>query len=601
MNVPKSRRTQSPNSRRAQRADRLGAKAIAKARPKARLKGAASPKLVQRAGQWTPRAAAPRPAPVRSAARSTPGLASGREAAVERSSSLRGNDPTASLGRMAATRPRPTTRQAQRPARSAAAERAARAGGLAIAALPDEVLRSIGKEQKVELARVLIRDLQNHRPSEPYDPSEPEAMRSALSQLVLGCATSGALDYVLTRVDASALASNLGGADRKRARAHLEALHAATPGDWAGYRRYLEDVADVESSGPNHLELLIDGAEISPKGYRTLEGARDTINLSVFVLQGDDVSAKVVDLLCAKAREGVEVRVALDGGGTHVDSDPRVAEFISKLRAAGVAVVVNEPSLTRSHLDHRKILVVDGKVGFTGGSNIGDHYHTQWHDQQTVVRGPAVDRLQDAFFANWRREGGAMPPEDQLGRFYRSEGPVVSGSETYVVPHTGAHLDQNIKAAYLKALNTAERRVVLANPYLADADIIQALCNAAQRGVQVQVLIPEINDVFILRDAARGFYPDMLEAGVEVYEYQGRLAHHKVAVIDDTWATVGSSNLDARSLRNNDELNLVVLDPKFAREVQRRLFDVDLAQSRRIDAYDPGLRERLARFVSPLL
>lgn len=472
-----------------------------------------------------------------------------------------------------------------------------------MAALSPAALSAVSPRQRLEMARVLVRDIQTHRPNEPYETAEPEAMRAALSQLVLGCQSAGELDHLLTRVDAGDLVANLGGPDRARARRHMERLHRPTPGDWNGYTRYLEEVAEIRSSGKNSLELLVDGAEISPAGLKAIEGAQDSINLTVYALHGDRAGERVVELLCEKARAGVEVRVLLDGSGTEAYSDPRLDDFFARFRAAGVECIVNPPSLVRGHLDHRKILVVDGKLGFTGGSNIGDHYHNDWHDQQTLVRGPAVHALQEAFFRGWGREGGKMPKAQERGRFFRAGPPVASGAETYVVPHEGGSADQNIKAAYLRAIQTAERRITIANPYFTDADVLQALCNAARRGVQVQVLLPAVNDVWILRDAARGFYPDLIEAGVEVYEYQGRVAHQKVAVIDGLWTMTGSSNLDARSLRNNDELNVLALDPKFAATVQRRLFDVDLHPSRstRIREADPSLRERLARFVSPLL
>jgi len=474
-------------------------------------------------------------------------------------------------------------------------DKAIKRGARAIGFLPDAALRGATKEQKLAMVKSLLSEL---RCPGSVDPDDAETERESLTQLVLGSKTAAELDYVLSRVDATDLARELSGVDRLKAQKHIETLHAPTPGDWAGYRSYLEQVANTGPATKNSLDFLVDGAEVAPKGLEVLSGAKDSINLSVFQLEGDQVGATVVDLLCQKAKAGVKVRVLLDGFGSESD---KLDGFVSKLKAAGAEVIINKAPLLKDHLDHRKVLVVDGNKAFTGGMNIGEHYQREWHDQQTYVTGPAVSGLQDAFWEHWKREGGAGPEGAEKERYHRAGSAPAAGAETYVVKHEGNARDRNIKAAYLKAFNTAEKSITISNPYFADADIIQTLCNAAKRGVKVQVILPAENDMAVVKAAAVGYYPNLIKAGVEVYEYQGRMAHQKVAVVDGKWATVGSSNLDARSLEYNDEMNLVVLDEKFAASVQEKMFDKDLPQSKRITHADPTFQQRLDRLISPLI
>lgn len=471
-------------------------------------------------------------------------------------------------------------------------------GGRAIGFLSDDKLRSALPAQKLQMMKSLISDLQQ---AQSLEPSEAENMRGAVTQLVLGSKTPAELDFVLSRVGDDEVTRNLSGPGRMQALQHLETLHAPTPGDWTGYKQYLEDVTGAKPAGTNSLEFLVDGAEVSPRGLEILNGAKQSINLAVFQLEGDEVGGKVVDVLCAKAKAGVKVRVLLDELGSTSDSKEKVVEYVDRLKAAGAQVIINPTPLLQGDLDHRKVLVIDGQQAFTGGMNIGNHYQREWHDQQTLVQGPAVEHLQDAFFAHWTREGGALPADSEKAKYYQPVAEVPGGSETYVVTHEGDKQDRNIKAAYLKAFGTAEKSITLANPYFADADVIKALAAAAKRGVKVQVIVPAENDMAIVKRAAQANYPDLINAGVEVYEYQGRMAHQKVAVVDGKWATVGSSNLDARSLEYNDEMNLVVLDEKFAGDVQRKMFDVDLPQSKRITESDPDLRSRIDRLISPFI
>ena len=295
----------------------------------------------------------------------------------------------------------------------------------------------------------------------------------------------------------------------------------------------------------------------------------------------------------------MKVRLLLDQYGTKPDPDTgaKVDEIFAAMKKAGVQIIIPRGSIFNGHLDHRKVLVIDGEVGFTGGMNVGKLYQEDWHDQQTMVIGPAVTKLQEAFVGQWQRAGGRFDAGEVL---YPPQAEVPGGSETRIVSHAGGK-DRNIKAGYLRAFATAQREIRIANPYFVDSDIVATLCDAAKRGVSVQVIVPEDNDVAIVQRGSRAFYPDLIAGGVEVYEYQGRMAHQKVASIDGVGVTAGSSNMDARSFVNNDELNITAFDPELAAYVNKHLFDEDLKRSKRIISYTPTMRERFDRTLEDQL
>ena len=206
-------------------------------------------------------------------------------------------------------------------------------------------------------------------------------------------------------------------------------------------------------------------------------------------------------------------------------------------------------------------------------------------------------KLQEAFVERWRNAGGSFgADEDLFPAIEESQ----DGYETQVIQHIGKG-DQNIKAMYLRVIGTAQKSIRIANPYFTDEDVVDALRAAARRGVKVQLVLPQDNDVAIVQRASRANYPKLAKAGVQIYEYKGRMAHEKVAVIDGRWATFGSSNLDARSLFNNDELNLIVTDYRLVQDIELRLFDADLPNCELMNNYSPDLLDHMAHQVSGLL
>ena len=373
-------------------------------------------------------------------------------------------------------------------------------------------------------------------------------------------------------------------------------LAATVPGDWAGLAAYIDAVTGSRAAGLNKIDFLIDGA-VLPAAAAALDAARKSIHIEIYQLQADDIGWALARKLAAKAREGVQVRLLVDYYGSGVKKGVEIQKLLAFLRENGAEALTNNSARWTGSRDHRKVMVIDGLVGFTGGMNIGGHYQVDWHDQQSRIEGPAVARLQDSFLEQWAESGGAVRDR---GEYYPELRDFPGGVEARVVYHTG-NTDRNIKAMYLRAFHTAQKSIRAAAPYFADPDVVDALSAAARRGVKVQLVFPALNNKAIAMQSSRSFYPQLLEAGAEIYEYQGRMAHQKVCTIDGVWSTFGSSNLDSRSLKNNHELNVAVQDAALAGYIESAMFAADLPQSRRIAEYKPNFMDRVAGKLYPWL
>jgi cardiolipin synthase len=478
---------------------------------------------------------------------------------------------------------------------------AANGNETAILGLSDETLAMASSDQKVAMLKTLIeysRPRQGGEDNNNNDSNQPAREQSIVRILRSANTSPASFDRVFFRVDPKNIPGALSDAqpvfdmvERNRS--------SVRPGDWAGMDAYLDVATDSKSSGKNTVEFLIDGGVIAP-GMAVLSNAAKSIHLEVFQYQADDFGWAVAKVLAERAQKGVHVRIMLDANGSSTATDAGIQKIMAFLTAAGVQVIVKSPSFANNHLDHRKVMVVDGDTAFTGGMNIGQSYQQDWHDQQTLIQGPAVTALQNAFVERWRAAGGTIP-DAETPDLYPALREDPNGAQTRVVTHEGGAKDQNIRAMYLRAIDTAETSIRIANPYFMDPSVVAELTRAARRGVKVQVVLPQDNDVGIVQRGSRAYYPDLIAAGIEVYEYQGRMAHEKVAVFDSRWSTFGSSNLDARSLRYNDELNLAVSDPAVARYIEQNLFDADMKRSQRIPSYTPNLREKLDRSLEDLL
>ena len=360
------------------------------------------------------------------------------------------------------------------------------------------------------------------------------------------------------------------------------------------------------------VRLLRDGREVFPVMLEAIARAEREMLLEMYWFQGDKAGLLFIDALAEKARQGVDVRVSFDSIG----SIGAPWSMWEPLRAAGGQVVEFAPisPLRRrfrfkalNHRDHRKILVVDGLVGVTGGMNIGDPWlpvelgGEDWRDDAIEVRGPAARDLRLLFFETWRREGRTPPPPGTR-RLSRK----VSGRVVVLANQHGPK--RGIRSTYLKGIRHARQRIDITNPYFLPGPILLSAIRAARRrGVDVRILIPGISDVWVVSMAMSSVIGRLLESDVRVFAYQGRVLHAKTAVFDETLATIGTYNLDPRSRRYNRECNIAVHDAAFARAV-RASFDEDLKNATEVSLASWKARPLfhrilawLASFVRPIL
>jgi cardiolipin synthase len=414
---------------------------------------------------------------------------------------------------------------------------------------------------------------------------------------------------------------------RKRRRLRvLEATHRRTASRWEGdpdrvnhdpdhtvanLMKLATRIGGLAPTRGNDVVVHHDADKMLLDMSLAIQSARSHVHMEYYIFQPDETGQAIRDLLIAKAREGVKCRLLLDFVGCW----KLFNRFLRPMREAGVEVVFFMPwlpwrgSRRLNFRNHRKIVVVDGKIGFTGSQNIGDEYRgrrqgMRWRDTHMRVLGPAVHQLQDVFIEDWafasRREIGGdwdryFPPTETSGNHLVQVIPSGPDREVNVLHHL-----------LLGAIGAAHKTICLATPYFVpDQAMVLSLQTAAYRGVQVRLLIPAKTDHDVVLWAGRSFYNELLRAGVEIYEYEEGMLHSKMILVDDVCTLVGSANFDERSLRLNFELSMVLYDPAVTSQLHSE-FDTLLREARRIRFRDRfslanGVRLGLARLISPLL
>jgi cardiolipin synthase A/B len=362
----------------------------------------------------------------------------------------------------------------------------------------------------------------------------------------------------------------------------------------------LEAHAQAPIVGGNRLTLLLNGEQIYPAILDAIRRAQTTITYAQYSYEEGEIARQLAETVAERCRAGVKAHVLLDTVGSY--AMPR--EYVELMTGAGCEVVSFRPigpfGLNRANnRNHRRILVVDGRVGFTGGSGVSDKWtgngrtEDHWRETDVKIEGPVVEYLQGAFAENWVEATGAV-----LGGGDYFPRPIqVRGSTAAQVirsgPRGGSYA---MYTTFLLALSSAQRSIQVTNPYvLLDEQMIETLVKAARRGVRVTFLVPGVSDHPLVRHAGRRQFGKLLEAGIEIYEYRPALLHAKTIVIDGVWATVGSTNLDYRSFRLNDELNLVAYDAGFAAQLEK-VFREDLRYARRLELVawrDRGIKGRI--------
>ena len=334
----------------------------------------------------------------------------------------------------------------------------------------------------------------------------------------------------------------------------------------------------------NRVKALQNGEQIFPAMLDAIRSARQSITFETYIYWSGDIGKKFSEALCARARAGVKVHVMLDWVGC----GKMEGKYLDELKAAGVEVEQYHPlrwyNLGRmNNRTHRKLLVVDGRIGFTGGVGIADLWdgHAEskdhWRDSHYQLEGPAVAQMQSAFTDNWIK----TRHEVLLGSNYFPELKPVGDSLAQVFKSSRGEGSESVRLMYLLSIASATRTIRLSAAYFVPDELaIETLVAARKRGVKIEIIVPgPVMDSKLVKHASRSLWGALLDAGVEIYEYQPTMYHCKVLIVDDVWVSVGSTNFDDRSFRLNDEANLNIFDAAFAAE-QAKVFREDKAQSR---------------------
>jgi cardiolipin synthase len=435
-------------------------------------------------------------------------------------------------------------------------------------------------------------------------------LAACLAALALGaCATVEPIDRFMLQSERQTvrLADGKGALTHAQSQKILEELKRRSP-ETAILDTHVaveEALAGSRLSVGNAATPLEDGRATYRSMLQSIRAARLHIHMEMYIFEDDEVGREFARALADRARAGVKVRLIYDPVGSVRTSK----EFFADMEQAGIAVVAFNPPapglLKRGPVgaqarDHRKLLIVDGRVAFLGGINIsrvygsasasrpgsggtggGESFEEQpWRDLQVRIEGPAVADFQKAFVEQWKKWKKEEIPEAGLYPRLEKMGPHVVRAVASSPREDGA--PDTLYLALISAIESAETEVCITNAYFVPhPQLVDALAAAARRGVDVKLVLPSKTDNAIVFHAGRAHYQPLLDAGVKIFERKDRLLHTKSAVIDGVWSTIGSTNLDWRSLAYNDELNAVILGPEFAAKM-KAIFERDLAQSEAI-------------------
>jgi len=355
--------------------------------------------------------------------------------------------------------------------------------------------------------------------------------------------------------------------------------------------RTIEAHTDAPIVGGNRIEVLLNGNETFPAILRDIRAAKSTITSAQYLYEGGSIAREIAQAFAERGRAGVKVRILLDDHG----SGSAPAEIIDIMKQGGCEVeyfrrieaegIIFPWKLLRyNYRSHRRVLVIDGKIGFTGGYGISDAWTgdgrtpDHWRDTNVRVEGPVVIFLQAAFAESWLETTGIaiggenyFPRLDPVGNI---TGQIVKSS-----PSGGSFQNYML---FLLSINSAKKSILITNPYFIPDDVMtEALVKAAGRGVRVEILLPGKIDSQLTYTASRSHYGPLLLGGIHVYEYKASLMHAKTIIVDSVWATIGSTNFDNRSFALNQEINLTVYNREIAQRLER-IFADDLKYAERV-------------------
>ncbi|MFJ7726073.1 cardiolipin synthase [Neobacillus sp. NPDC097160] len=378
------------------------------------------------------------------------------------------------------------------------------------------------------------------------------------------------------------------------------------------FAAYLDRVTLTDQNQNTMTTVLHNGTETFEEIKRRLMDAKDFIHLEYYTFRSDRLGQEVIDILIAKVQEGVEVRLMVDAVGSYSFS----SAVTKKMVASGIQVYPFLPLKTAwynqkfNFRNHRKIIIIDGKVGFVGGLNVGIEYLGEdddigfWCDTHVVLEGEAVQTLHAVLLLDWKYVSGeTLFDQDR----YMKEHPTAGDGLVHVVA-TGPETRDNMSDHYYAMMTCATKSIWIATPYFIPDQAIQtALRIAAQKGIQVRLMVPDTNDGFLTQYATQSYFPELLRAGIEIYLYQKGFLHKKIIIVDSDLASIGTANVDMRSFQLNFEVNLFLTATDSIADLVAS-FEEDLKECRRIrpvEFYKRSMtvkwKESFARLFSGIL
>jgi cardiolipin synthase len=369
-------------------------------------------------------------------------------------------------------------------------------------------------------------------------------------------------------------------------------------------------------SDSNQVEILVNGEEKFPAVLKALREAKNHIHIEYYIFEDEHIGNQIKDVLIQKAKEGIEVRFIYDDFGSRSIRKNVVPELI----AAGVKaypfykIFFMTLANRLNYRNHRKIIVIDGSIGFTGGINVSDRYINHkdepdelfWRDTHVKITGPGVYYLQYLFICDWNfcSDHELAPDKD----FFQSDENAKSGALVQIAASGPDSDDPTIMFALIKAIGLAEKDILITTPYFIPGEtLLDALTVASLSGIKVKILVPSKSDSRMVDFAARSYYGDLLRAGVEIYRYNKGFVHSKTMVSDGLLSVIGTANMDHRSFELNFEVNSIIYDETIGKQMTRIFYeDLKFAERIKLDDWQNRtfltiLPEKLARLLSPLL
>ena len=387
-------------------------------------------------------------------------------------------------------------------------------------------------------------------------------------------------------------------------------------GGMQAFRKYLEDGLGVQMTSHNKVKLFFSGHDKFTDMFSHISAARESIHLEYFNFRNDSIALATFDLLGARVADGVEVRAMFDAFGNTSNNQPLKKKHLRAIKAKGIDIVKFDPIrfpwvnhvFTR---DHRKIVVIDGRVGYTGGMNIADYYIKgledigAWHDIHMRIEGPAVRHLQDIFLRTWNKEthrhvqGSKYYPEpeaytDGADRYSMTDASVEErianiGQQTHydvemgIVDRAPGRTSAHMRKAYAAAIDAATESIRIVNPYFVPTRRVRkALKRALKRGVEVEIMVPSKSDIGFTPETAELVAHRLMKRGAKVYLFNGGFHHSKIMMIDNRYCTIGTANLNSRSLRYDYETNAFMFDEGVTDELDA-MFTRDMRSSTVMD------------------